>query len=240
MVWSQPDAQPHSPELPLQGRRRTGRSSTSSTLSAATADFPQTQYSDEATFNSNAPSPRPNASLPPSSGTASSTTYTQPPHSYISATPHSLQGQDELIPSAQPSTPIFPPAPGVGWAFSISDEPSPLPSPPDSAPDVPSSPTLSRRSSDGCFVARRRRSPKSENLLDLDQEDGSPVLRKPKQTSSRSRHGGSAEPPIPPSPIQNDPMDMPTILEGIGRMHIAMNQDAAGRWRIKRHEDDFD
>ena len=35
-------------------------------------------------------------------------------------------------------------------------------------------------------------------------------------------------------------MDLSTILEGIGRMHIAMNQDAAGRWRIKRRDDDFD
>lgn len=34
-----------------------------------------------------------------------------------------------------------------------------------------------------------------------------------------------------------DALALNTILDGIGRIHIAMKQDHAGRWRIRRTDD---
>ncbi|KAF4451471.1 hypothetical protein F53441_5563 [Fusarium austroafricanum] len=139
-----------------------------------------------------------------------SSVSTQPNHRY-SNSPQSCEPQStqELyIPSAQPCTPLAYSPPSMSSA-------SLLPSPPMTQDDEfhPSggplmSPAFST-SSQLHSVSTGRRFP-----------TGVPTNRSPK----------------PEEPEESELFD--SVLEGIGRIHVSMNRDDAGRWRIKRASDE--
>ncbi|KAL6849062.1 hypothetical protein ACO1O0_008592 [Amphichorda felina] len=143
---------------------------------------------------------------------------TQTSHPYIS--PAASQEQ-ESIPSAQPVVPIFTPDPSP-QQFSISGQPSPLPSPPDSQADTPPSPEISQRPI-----------PPSPSWYP------EPISRR--HVADATAQNRPARPTVqgrrqqyPKDEELNQDQLFNTVLEGIGRMHVTMGQDGAGRWRIKR------
>jgi len=140
MIWSQPGSEPERPPQPRLSRR-SRRSSTSTAYTATSAYTTTTDSdSDQTQRNTSRSRSRPRSTSPVfqpietqpdhsyaySIDTRSSRDFTQPSGSHISATPQ----EDELILSAQPQTPIFPP-PVTSQTFS---DPSSLPSPPASPP----------------------------------------------------------------------------------------------------------
>lgn len=262
MVWSRPGDPEPPPKYQHQtsrnsSRRRPRRSSTS-TVFTTTTGYMEGDDDGTTTYSQNPQSTIPLA-YAPSEETTATRTFTQISRSHISQTPHpsqEYQSQELFIPSAQLTTPIFPPPSGP--TFSTSDEPSPLPSPPGSVPSIPSSPVHSRRTSSFGSMRRRRSStpapPIEEGPPSQSPPDQTPRKTTPSRGGNRGRGRGRPRgrgrgnnqarqdrhsiPHQSSQSTEEGTMDMSTLFEGIGRMHIAMNQDPAGRWRIKRRERD--
>lgn len=132
----------------------------------------------------------------------------RPSRSYISPP----ASQDRFIPSAQPFTPPVQPSP---YAFSVSNSgTSPLPSPPASQPDddYMSSPEV-------------RAKPRRVSHTSTQTE---PELH----SSARKREN------VDPLPDDIDDQLLHAVFDGMGRIHVSMDLDGAGRWRIQRSDGD--
>ena len=138
----------------------------------------------------------------------------QAPHSLISPpTSQDTSQSTPFIPSAQPLPPGFYPSPQV-LSQSTASGPS-LPSPPPSQrdPHSPDPPDKSQPHSQ----QPHRASPHRKTAA-------SPQLRRRQLPVSPPRDALAPE--------DSDLLD--AVVEGIGRVHVTMNMDDAGRWRIKR------
>lgn len=148
----------------------------------------------------------------------------------------SSQRTDEsyTIPSAQPQTPDIPYSPQV---FSSSSAAASLPSPPTSQEPkpfyhepIPSTPRLPYPQ-----TVRPQRTIQNTRT-NVPRPYTSPNAPKPYTSPQtvRARRISRDVTVIPPTPESDDSELMSSVLEGIGRMHVTMDKDDAGRWRIKR------
>lgn len=226
MIWPSPDSQhahPPSAHQPEQSYKKDPVSSITNTFDARISQTPSSQST---TASTPQPTPTQEFTYPHRSPPSPAFNYLSPPASQSSLRRDMYDDESDsapstlYIPSAQPRPErhcVTPPSRHVN----ISPHPSPLPSPP--------------RAEDELEFARLHPSPETSLPGQYPSTPQSPT-----STRRRGRRRRTLEPPEELYDPEIDPQEAELyqhVLKGIGRMHVNMRQDDAGRWRIQRHDD---
>lgn len=166
---------------------------------------------------------------------SSSMTYDR---KYPSRSPSPSSDENRSYLSRTPTpTPHMLPSPPQESAFSSqrTDESCLIPSAQPYTPIIPHSPQVFSASS----AAASLPSPPPSQPLKPTYEDSAPSTPKnPSPRVIRPHRTTRSMNPVPSSPDLDDSELMNCVLDGIGRIHVTMGKDEAGRWRIKRADND--
>lgn len=151
----------------------------------------------------------------------------------------SLSSDDDrsFISRTPTPTPHMLPSPPQESAFSSqrTDDTYNIPSAQPYTPPVPHSPQVFSTSS---AAASLPSPPPSQPLKPTYQDTAPSIPKTPSPRTVRPRRTTRSMNPALPSPDLDDSDLMNCVLDGIGRIHVTMGKDEAGRWRIKRADND--